>query len=293
MAISGWPAPRTCVGSAVVAVALAVLMAGCGGSSHRTGPIGGAIYRRDEAHWSMPVDAFRVDVPRLEYAEDILMDRCMKHRRMAWSTPVLRPPAPAANDAEVILFTLPLARQYGYHPGPPSTVDPPPAPPPPAIQHAADACLRQLRRRIPAIGMAQMGIYTLAAGASEEAQGSAKVLAAAARWRRCMQPQGISDLPTVPWSMPSPSMRAQFHMGEDPVPGQKFTTRGASPGEIAMAVFDARCRISSGVTRLDYQAEWDAELRLIDQHRDDIERAAAFSRRVTAQIDRVIADGGG
>ena len=134
-----WSASRTCARSAVVALALLalpVLLAGCGGSSHPSGPIGGAIDHRDEAHWSMPVDAFRIDIPRLEYAEDILIGRCMRARRIPWPTPVLKHVPPGCNGPYATLFTLPLARQYGYSGGPPVTTDPTPPPLTPATRRA-------------------------------------------------------------------------------------------------------------------------------------------------------------
>lgn len=90
-----------------------------------------------------------------------------------------------------------------------------------------------------------------------------EVLAAAQRWRECMAPQGIVDLPDFPWDGYPPVSLMQrwpdWHSGGDPF-----------PEEIEVATFDAQCRESSGWMSTLYETQWRVEQDFVDAHRAEL-----------------------
>ncbi|WP_143180840.1 hypothetical protein [Buchananella hordeovulneris] len=86
--------------------------------------------------------------------------------------------------------------------------------------------------------------------------------AAADRWRQCMAPLGIPDLPAEPWL---PAMRHRM-------PPSLLTRWNWQPGgqpsadEIEVATHDANCRETSGWQAALYDAEWELHTNFITQH---------------------------
>ncbi|WP_336250443.1 hypothetical protein [Stomatohabitans albus] len=87
-------------------------------------------------------------------------------------------------------------------------------------------------------------------------------------WRACMQPRGIPDLPDYPELMPPPSVR-QSWLGRD-------VDRSEEPPyqaeEIDLAVFDARCRDSSGYHRARYDTAWGLLQAHVTNHQPEMDR---------------------
>ena len=80
-----------------------------------------------------------------------------------------------------------------------------------------------------------------------------KVRAAAQRWRKCMAPQGIADLPEEPQM--AQSVATKFGLGQ-PDGDDTATDTNVSAEEIKLAVADAKCREQSGYEQLVYDLQW-------------------------------------
>lgn len=80
-----------------------------------------------------------------------------------------------------------------------------------------------------------------------------KVRAAAQRWRKCMAPQGIADLPEEPQM--AQSVATKFGLGQ-PDGYDTATDTNVSAEEIKLAVADAKCREQSGYEQLVYDLQW-------------------------------------
>ncbi|RRD51763.1 hypothetical protein EII12_07295 [Buchananella hordeovulneris] len=107
--------------------------------------------------------------------------------------------------------------------------------------------------------------------------------AAAERWRECMAPLAIPDLPTEPWmeipaDMPK-SLRDRWDMRHT------FT---ASEDELRVATHDANCRVSSGWQQAYYDAEWDLHQRYLDKYRPALENRIAKVRAAEVELVREI-----
>ena len=117
---------------------------------------------------------------------------------------------------------------------------------------------------------------------------SPELSAAAASWRECMVPLGVSDLPDRPWNAGSTrelpeSLRDKW--------GWKPTGK-PSADEIATASADAACRASSGWTDTLYQQEWDTHQAFVDAHRAELTPVLAEHQAEAARAREIIAKGG-
>lgn len=88
-------------------------------------------------------------------------------------------------------------------------------------------------------------------------------------WVQCMAPQGISDLPSAPWTLQNygdmpESLKERWSW---------WPTGQASANEIQVATFDAGCRESSGWNQALYDLTWDRQVAFIAAHRADVQRA--------------------
>ena len=94
-------------------------------------------------------------------------------------------------------------------------------------------------------------------------------LAAQAKaWVECMAPQGISDLPSAPWTLQNygdmpESLKERWDW---------WPLGDASADEIQVATFDAGCRESSGWNQALYDLTWDRQVAFIAAHHADVQR---------------------
>lgn len=249
--------------------------------------------------WTSPVDEFMPtkDVAA-SYASLLLDARCMdKAGYSGWAPPwrdTDPDPGPGWNAVGIRLFNAELASSSGYRI-------------PPAVRSDANAewqqYVRDLNRRDDpgenkhfekcrdenqrkhrdvnidgrslnlAMGYASLG--------SDKARASSEVKAAAERWRDCMKPQGISDLPETPESMPSHGLDAKYGIPDD-------LEGPAAAGEIDVAVADAKCRESSGYTKAFYTVRWNETARLYRENYDELLRVREKLRKHDAAVQKVI-----
>lgn len=91
------------------------------------------------------------------------------------------------------------------------------------------------------------------------------LLDAAQKWRECMAPLGIADLPELPWETASHnlpiSLQERWNWDTGGTPSQE---------EVQYAVHDANCRRSSGWFDTLYEEEWKLHEEFVTAHRAEL-----------------------
>ena len=219
------------------------------------------LVKKDSTKGTLPADPYRLPDDRLQaYAENLYIANCMK--QSGYEYPVQTydwndPATPLENAPGYSgRFTVAKAQAYGYHRAPSKRreewlkvveqknqllKDP-------AADKTFMACSEKLR----------------SSGASDKLEGDVApyvndvsklpaVRAAAQRWRKCMAPQGITDLPEEPQM--AQSVATKFGLGQ-PDGDDTATDTNVSAEEIKLAVADAKCREQSGYEQLVYDLQW-------------------------------------
>lgn len=284
--------------TAVITIGVLAL-AGCS-AAQRTA---NALPAQNRAQWVTPLDTY---VPQklvaASYAETLLDGQCMQKAGFAnWAVPWRESnpdPGPSWNLAGTRLFNQQLAKQYGYHSAPAVRSDTNPAwdefvqrvntNTSDAEDAAFVSCQDQVRKDNPLVAP-DAGSMNLALGymaqASEIAKKAQPVLDAAAKWRTCMEPEGVTDLPGTPQEMPPASLRARFGLG----PSAPGASEGAPTAEeIRLATVDARCQDSSGFQPKLYTEVWNETTKLYRDNFDALERAKAKLKRQDRAAQEVI-----
>jgi hypothetical protein len=194
------------------------------------------------------------------------------------------------NAAGRQLFNLRIAQQYGYA-GPAQNRPPQTAPEVLSRldqaegQAASVECADRTAKVIPPAPSEEL-LTSLELAAYSSAKESEDVQRAARRWRECMAPLGIADLPRGPENMPSDSQRERFE-------ATRKADGTAGIEEIEMAVEDAKCRGSSGWSTAMYQEEWERQLALLDENEDALERLRAANAKHAAVLETVLENADG
>jgi len=281
----------------------------------------GAEVTKDQSHWTLPTDPYYGgQISALtSQAEETVVKNCMVKAgfsdyrvRMDASAPA---PANLAGDGISVLFNETTAKQFGYRRAP----DPRDLLEVETEASGGDLFNGKSNEFFDQLDICNLEGQAVVAGVSvdefkashQESAGSADAVqenpasigsqlnrlavdlnspelsAAAASWRECMAPLGISDLPDRPWdagSMGLPeSLRDKW--------GWRPTGK-PSADEIATASADAACRASSGWTDTLYQQEWDTRQAFVDAHRAELAPVLAEHQAEAACAREIIAKGG-
>jgi hypothetical protein len=276
----------------VAASAAAIAACGASESSSSSATADSIGFQPNRKVYALPLDQLRaIDDGSVGYAIDLLIQDCMKDVGFTWPIPTfhpnVRPPA-TWNSTGRRLFDVGIATQYGYHLAPPTDAA--------AVQEAlalnsrtlspdesrqARRCRSTAQRRISPPDSRL--VDSLAGAAYDAALADSDTVAAAGRWKSCMVPAGISDLPDMPNEMPAPSIAKRFHLGR---------AGTASPEEIEIATEDARCRETSGYASALYDGEVDQQLELFTKNRDALERTRSAAARNVKRARAVVAQHG-
>jgi hypothetical protein len=260
----------------------------CGGDTNASSPIP---FEKNQRQWVLPLDQFGpVDLAASQYAQDLLVSRCMERSGYDWPVAPYRPNEPPTATWNAVgrrLFDVEIAQSYGYRLAPArdqaavklaaelnarELAEP--------EEHARDHCFEELRRHLPAFETDL--ISSFGGAAYDAALANEGLLAAEKKWRACMRPLGISDLPRMPLEMPSPSVAKRFAVGRN-------LNAPPAPEEVRLASADARCRESSGFATRLYDLEVDNQLDLIADNEDALERVRAANRGENRKANAVIA----
>ena len=280
----------------------------------------GAEVTKDQSHWTLPTDPYYGGqiMPLSLQAWDTVVRNCMVKAGfsdyrvgMDASAP---PPANLAGDGISTFFNETTASQFGYRraPDPRNVLEAEIEAAGPGGLFASkdkefhkqlDVCDMEGRAAVAGVSVEEFKERSnkLADDVQEDLSSigsqlnrlavdlnSPELSAAAASWRECMAPLGISDLPDRPWDAGSTgglpeSLRDKW--------GWRPTGK-PSADEIATASADAACRASSGWTDTLYQQEWDTHQAFVDAHRAELAPVLAEHQAKAARAREIIAKGG-
>jgi hypothetical protein len=278
----------------LAALLLAAACAGCNSASSRA-----AFDREDfalnQAQYSLPLDVYLVEPLQDEWGRNVLVSDCMKVAGFNFPVPRYSEAiqSPTRNALQRKLFTLDLAKQYGYHAGPSRAAGgygyrPSSTKEEVALRGCQEAAGQSLNSSLEARSL----VESLRTAAFMTARSSQPVRAAATRWSECMRPLAIPDLPTDPRGidiMPTPSQRERWGLSTQADQPVQQVAAG-SPEEIGFATHDAQCRESSGYSTAMYQGELQAQLDLMNQNEEALQRARenadAVSRKLQALLEK-------
>ena len=281
----------------------------------------GAEVTKDQSHWTLPTDPYYGgQISALtSQAEETVVKNCMVKAgfsdyrvRMDASAPA---PANLAGDGISVLFNETTAKQFGYRRAP----DPRDLLEAEIEASGGDLFNGKSNEFFDQLDICNLEGQAVVAGVSvddfkashQESAGSADAVqenpasigsqlnrlavdlnspelsAAAASWRECMAPLGISDLPDRPWDAGSMGLPESLR---DKWGWRPIATPSAD--EIATASADAACRASSGWTDTLYQQEWDTRQAFVDAHRAELAPVLAEHQAEAARAREIIAKGG-
>jgi hypothetical protein len=254
------------------------------------------------------------------------METCLSKDGFAWPIPAEPSDdasylAPPRNMSSFPALTVEIAKQFGYT----ANYMPGPTPNPqtsvtlnrigsstPGLDTTLLACRDESRKTFDVIRAGD--IYnTISGWLSEESTAVPQdptVKKAAASWKRCITAAGYDvsiSAPVGDEGDQMPTRKLGIELGFYAPPPTKFPTNGGTygdtevdpdtagprkttPAEIELAVADATCRDSSGWTKAYYDAQWDAEVRVVQKHADQLKTMKGDIEALTAQARQIIAD---
>ena len=233
---------------------------------------------KDIRKWSLPTDPyyFGDDQRMRTNVTKLLTAKCFsEHGKHLPVTlyPTGPEPRQFTTPSGDTIFNAKTAKKFGYHPaeenypgashemGSPALDAPYRRTLNGAPQKLRDDCNTFVDRELSKRGIATMNSQVYVYGDDSP---SKEMAAAAEKWRKCMAPKGIPDLPKTP-TEPAPSLMKKFGMDGDSAPANP---RGE---EIAMATFDAQCRASSGWDEAEYSSAWHAADEYVNAHQSSLQ----------------------
>ncbi|MFD6697651.1 MULTISPECIES: hypothetical protein [unclassified Microbacterium] len=283
---------------------------------------------KDITRWVMPLDEYSAAslVRLVNYAENRRMETCLSKDGFSWPIPV-EPTDDASylafpkNMSAFPELTVEIARQYGYT----ANYMPGPEPDPrsferlnrigastPGLDTTLLACRDESRKTFDGLKAGDIfnttGMWMYEE--TEKVPQDLVVKKAAATWKRCITAAGYDvsiSAPVGDEGEQMPTQKLGIELGFYAPPPTKFPTGGgtygdtevdpdtagprkSTPAEIELAVADATCRDSSGWTKAYYDAQWNAEFRVVLKHADQLKKMKADIESLTAQARQIIAD---
>lgn len=285
---------------------------------------------KDLAHWVMPMDEYSPEVLMhlSNYAENRRMETCLSSEGFSWPIPV-EPTDDASyftfpkNKSSFPALTVEIAKQFGY------TANYMPgiwledglqtntklnriAESSPGFEPVFRACLDASRTTFDVNKLSD--IYnTMSMWRYEESKGVPQepaVKKASASWKKCISAAGYDvsiSAPVGDEGEQMPTQKLGIELGFYAPPPSKFPTNGrtygdtevdpdtagprrSTPAEIELAVADATCRDSSGWTKAYYEAQWDAQVRVVQNHADQLKTMKADIEALTVQARQIVAE---
>lgn len=135
------------------------------------------------------------------------------------------------------------------------------------------ACLNEAREVVPSLRMMTDSNLLLGwvGDSFANVKGVPAVIDATASWRECMTKAGYAETPNSPFEMVTSldnfGIPPMYESGADGAPLSPLTQ-----AEIMLAVADATCQESSGWTQAIYDTQWDAQVKVLSEHADELVR---------------------
>ena len=269
-----------------------------------TSDAGAGVVVKDRASWSLPIDPyFSVDLSNYQVeAEQWLMRACMAEGGWDYRVGVdaSAPLSETYSVSRARLFTPELAAKYGYHRAP----DPRypledeieakgglNSDQPKGFVEKEQECFEEASQELKQAGVPEERSET-----EQALSGGYNVLfstavtdevhQAAARWRECMAPLGIVDLPEEPWTAGSmylpPSLMSAW--------GWTSSFGKPSADEIRIAVHDANCRETSGWSEALYESQWDLAEKFVEDNKPALDALLQQHNEYIKKYQQIIAD---
>jgi len=264
------------------------------------------------------------------YAENRRMETCLSNEGFSWPIPVEPTDEASylafpKNKSNFPVLTVEIAKRYGYTavytPGPTRELQAHVklnriAESTPGLDTTLQACTEESRKTFDVSkafdvsAVAGMWMYEEAKKIPQDPA----VKKASTAWKKCVVAAGYDVSISAPagdeaeWMpteklgvelgfySPPPSMRPQptdgpMHTyGDTEVDPDTIGPLKPTPAEIELAVADATCRDSSGWTKAYYEAQWDAEVRVVQKHADQLKAMEADIEALTAQARQIVAE---
>lgn len=284
--------------SAALAVVAVLGLAGCIASSSEAADAS----LKNQALWKMPLDEFVVYSPELDnYAEQLLISDCLGAQGYEWPVPWQDTDFPLPEDMNQVglrLFTLELAKKWGYHF---ARLDDPASAelwleftetvdsyfPNQELDDALVSCTDKIRAKDKDSLSNFDGrnyISELSAQAWDIVEQDPDVVKAVKGWRECLTPQvDYAVIQEQPWEG-APSAE-QEKWGA--VTG---SSSAPSTEELAAAVADAECQESSGWASLWYERNWEEQEKLVAENRDKLDRIRADAIERKKKLLTIVAE---
>ena len=285
--------------SAFVTVAV---LGGC------TADSGGADFEvaavKDRAQWILPLDDYLGMGANLqsERAHAIVMTHCMAAYNIRFPQPSLEALEvnPIRNSANRRLFDVEIANQFGYGSAPfdsealrleqLATEAYAVAVESPEGAAAREECDQEQNDAVPRRPDGLSAAEDLAWKAYETAKVDQEVLDAIEQWRECMVPVGVAELPEWPEDMPPSELWDQWKEGPTGEDGPILDWTPPSAEEVTLAAADAKCREDSRFAEAFYGAEWEAQVALMADNEEKLERIHASIGEFERELDEVLAN---
>lgn len=272
--------------------------AGCS-SNDAQSDSGVVLPEKNITEWTMPSDYYNPPDIKLEYyALDLTMQGCLEEAGVPFRVRTFDVDAPHPETETATmhrLFSVEIAQKYGYQQAPD-----------PRINLEDNKALDEISKvwtdqqyddyarcsdeAAKSLGMVSEP-YHFGFNTVEDPMSDPKVVEALKKWRECIAPLGIADLPAdaTPSDMPTPGLIEQWAWPQDTPPWEKPP---ASAAEIEVAVADAKCQESSGWNQAVYDAAWDAELAFLKDNFVEINARGERYRALTEKYLEVIKNNG-
>jgi hypothetical protein len=223
------------------------------------------LVKKDVKTGFLPIEPYRnVDECIQTYASDIFMNQCLSETGRSitvvpfdWNDPAA---AQFSRESISEAFTVENAQLNGYHRQDSENGKRMREAQAEITEHvrdpewaaAWDGCFKKMRQSEPFVSETEIGeapgFYP------EGVEELPEVRGAAVKWRECMSPLGIPDLPETP--SPAFSVIDRFGLGITDGADAAIFAIDVDPEEKAIAVEDAKCRASSEYDQILYDAYW-------------------------------------
>ena len=290
--------------AAPIAVA-AMVLSGCsgGGDSVNSQSTAGAdvsaveatvspdnLVKKDQKHWTLPTDAYAGTTNGLYVAvKETVVQDCMAKKGLSYE---VYPYSAASEKSQVgtgsghMLFNEEIAAKYGYSAPPEDSIQPrldierKQDQNPSSWKQERDACFAEADKADIIKKLDTQGGLSTSVVSDVNPPG---LDTAAAKWRSCMAPLGLTDLEKAPGGYPSSSFAQQIGATGNEEDYKDPSQHPVTDYELKVAVQDAKCRASSGYDTILYNAQWSASYNYVKKHLNELTVLRQKSAKVKAE----------
>lgn len=235
------------------------------------------LVKKDQKRWALPTDAYAGTTNGLYVAvKETVVQDCMTKKGLSYE---VYPYSAASEKSQVgtgsghALFNEEIAAKYGYSAPPEDSIQPrldierKQDQNPSSWKQERDACFAEADKADIIKKLDTQGGLPSSVVADVNPPG---LDAAAAKWRSCMAPLGLTDLEKAPGGYPSSSFAQQIGATGNEEDYKDPSQHPVTDYELKVAVQDAKCRASSGYDTILYNAQWSASYNYVKKHLNEL-----------------------